>query len=435
MEYPELLDVEADSLLDLFRLKEAARVIDKLRAAEALPKRLAHLDWKLAIRRGDTTSALAAMPKELTRHEQWLILELYYQLLEMGDRGGVETVIKAIRHVQKPSTKALRAWHRNGAIRVLYNLKLGKKDDPYLSALSAHLLRGRAEPEALYEAMKRGAKSAKSLRFDVDLALATWPIEGHAKAARILDGIWANDPDAAPLRHALGEAYLEMGMPKKAVDVIGKLDTPEALAILFKASQSVKKINAKKLVQDAEKSNELNFHPATAYVMLAHEFTLGKYEKIMGQVDSMVERGGKWTAEIAELGAKSINLVGEQGDANKLLKTTARKAAAHAGIGEMWNIKLAELSLNIDRGKKYRRLALDIIDRMEDDGIRDPRLAYNKSIIKMKDGDSDAELRLLEKAIERDPTFRPAYLRLSKMGAMNPETATVLKRTWPNWQP
>jgi Tfp pilus assembly protein PilF len=271
-----------------------------------------------------------------------------------------------------------------------------------------------------------------NLRLQVDLAMATWLIDGRDAAVNMLNDVWNKKPEGVPLLCDLGRAYLELKMPDRALEVLDGKEDPEALALRIIAARKFgQKQMASKLLKVAMQKNKDAPEPALTYFMLHKELAAKKNDAVVEGVFENLFKSGHWTAEIAELGAKAFNSIGKKPEADRLLYQTSKQVFRSSGIGEALDTRFAQILLNMKRGGKYMFRALYLLTTLKEEGVKDPRLYYNLGILNIRDGNERLGLRYLKQALVLDPTFEAAYLKLSEMDRLNEEMIVTMKRTWP----
>ncbi len=431
---PELLDIRARSLLAYHRVHTGAEAIKKLSASGKLQKSAKELEWVLAVRSGDREQSLATMPEQIGHQHQLLAAELYFWLKAVSDVKGIERLTAAMDSELGTCAEAIRAWHKNAPGNAFQALKAGAEiESPCVDALALKLLRGHVIPEELRAISQRLEKSAGlNLWSDIDSALSKWPIEGRDIALEMLNDVWQLRPEGAPLRCALAEAYLELGAPKKALDVLDNVEAPEGIALHIEAARKAgKKKLVSKLIQTAiARSKELD-HPALLYVAVQSRFSTGKIGDVFEEVLEKLNKAGRYASELAEIGAKTLNFKGDRTVADRVLYQSAKQITKYAGLDESWEMRLAQIRLNLRRGGKFMFRALYLISTLKEEGVRDPRITYQFAMANLSDGNERVGLRELRDTLELDPTFAPAYKQLISMNRLDDELSAWMKRTRP----
>ncbi|MCP4604061.1 MAG: hypothetical protein GY847_26655 [Proteobacteria bacterium] len=432
---PEVLHLRAQCLLDYHRVDTAVSVVDQLQDTGALPEQLKKLRWSLAIRKGDLAGAMSAMPEIISSTHQQSALELYFQLKDIGDRKNIIELTRAFGADMRSCAEAIRNWQSRSTRRALKKLS-PDNENPCISTLVGKLFRGRVKPVKLKSVIERAApEDGPDLRLEVDRALATWLADGRDAAQKILSEIWELMPEGAPIRWAVGRAFIEMDMPKRALKVLSGLNDPEALALKYSAARMIKGKDTSKLVQTAIDEQGKSPHPATAFVTIQSQYSAGRFQDVSKAVDDLEPHSGHWTAEISNMVAKAINLVDDRTEADRLLAKTVNQIGPFAGMDESWDVKLAQIRLNMRRGGKFKRRAISWLNDLKRRGLKDPRLLFGLAKVRISKKDDEGGLHLIKRALKLDPTFKPAYLQLAKMDELDESTAAIMKRTWPGWSP
>lgn len=433
---PAVLDLRARCLLACDRVDAAAPVVEALGGTGALPGRAADLALELSVKRGDTAAALDALPDGLPGGRAGLAVELFFQLEEAGDRKGVARLAKAMGGELSDCAKVMRTWHTK-AVGPAVKKMTAEEAAPCAGALAARLLWGRVEPWKLGRALARATPEMRARpQVAVTGAMVAWLTDGRDAALAILDGVEALKPQAAPTRRALARAYLEMELPERAIRALGGVEGPEALGLLYRAEKERKGGDAGELVRRAEEENGRSPHPALAYVAVHAAFAGGDHKRAARGAEEILPNGGRWTAEIAETGAKAINLSGDRSDADRLLTGTAKRLGASLGADELWDLQLAFARLNLLRGGgKFLRRAENALGEMKRGGALDARIAFNEGMVAMRSGDRDEAAAAFRRALELNPSIGAAYAQLRKLGELDGEAAARMGRILPGFEP
>ena len=430
---PEINLLRAKCLLAYYRVDSAVESVDKLRGSKEFSRQYEDLRWSLAVKSGDLDTALSTMPKSIDSAHQWLALELYYQLKNVGERKNIIRLTDAFSDELKACAKVIRKWHSKRSRAALKSIRATNKDS-CINALVGNLLKGHAPPQILKKAIDETAPEVGvNLRFDVDRAMSTWVFDSFDAAKKILDEIWDLKPEAAPLRCALANAYLKMKLSKEALLVLGDLETPQALALRFVAARMNGQKNLSGLVELASSKHNEKFHPATAYVGIRSDYLARDYDKVKNAAYDVLPGGGCWAAEIADMGARAINMTGNRTNADRLLDKHTNRIGVRSGIDESWEVMIAQIRLNMRRHGKFAKRAVSMINKMQETGIEDPRLSYNLAMAKLREGDKEAEEQYLLDALKVDPTFRPAYEQLKKLEKLDENNQTNAQKAWPDF--
>ncbi len=435
IEGPAILEIRARALLIYHQVNAAAEVIGKLKDLGSHPDRVRSLRWIQAIRSGDTQASLALMPEKIGKKDQLLAVEIYFALKEMGDSTGITRLAEAMDGELSQCSNAIRAWHKNNYRRAVRALDVNEEDSSgCIDALAVRLLRGHVLPAKLKTVSERlERKYAQDLSIQIGLALANWSVDGHAAAVMQVDKVWKSRPEGVPVRCAIGHAYLELNMPKKALEVLDGVETPVGLAIRVLAARKAKeKSQAAELVKIAISKSKKTSHPALAYLALQSRFEAGKISDVFDEILPLLENAGQWTADIAEIGARTLNFKGDRTVADRLLGQTAKRARISGGLDEAWETRIAAVKLNLRRGGKFMYRSLSLLSVFREEGVKDPRISYSFAMANIRDGNARVGLRSLKEALNLDPTFKPAYKQLIAMAKLDEETAALMKRMRPD---
>ncbi len=435
LETPELLDLRARCLLEYHRVESAGPVLDKLRVSGALPAKLAELRWIHAVRKGDLAESLAAMPETIRASNRLLALELFFQLKDAGMKEEIGKLTDAFGEDLKRCATVIENWQSRSTRRALRKISAESKD-PCVAALAVKLLRGRVAPGKLEAAGEQAASvEGRDLRFEIDRARITWLVDGRAAAVKILDEIWQLGPEAVPLRQSLARAFVEMELPERALAVLDGLDGPEVLALRYSAARLMRGNDASGLLEEAQQTHSTSPHPASAYLVIRAQYLAGDYKDVSKQKSAVAPHAGHWTAEIADMVAKAINLVDDRSDADRLLVKTSERVGVYSGMDEVWEVRLARARLNMRRGGKFAKKASFWLGELKNKGLKDPRVFFGLAMARIRAGDEDAGVRLLKDAIEIDPSFKPAYTQLVKLDKLSDKESTQMEQVWPGWRP
>lgn len=434
---PATLDVRVRCLLDHHHVERAAEVFSKLEStAPSLPS-VGELRWILAVRRGDLSGAQQSLPERIDGRLRWIGLEMYELVRAAGDAEALAALLESFKGATEACAAGIRAWHEglDAAMGVLG--KTGKKVDPCTVALKAKLLRGHMDPADIKATAERARKvSGADMRLEVDRALAIWLVDGQAVAAQVLDELGQLKPEGAALLWAMADAYLQIGLPQRAIDTLVELDTPEAVYVRLHALERLdEKKQLDKGIADAVARAKDVEHPALAYWVMRRDLDTSAFDRVISRADVILPRAGRWTAEIAELKALALNTMGSRGDADRALEAAARKAVATAGIDEAWEAKLAVIRLNLRRGGNFLFKAVAVITQLYKDGLKDAELSYSYAVANIRQGNERGAMRYLREAIEIDPSFLPAYTQLQVLGKLSDDSLAKLEKVRPGAQP
>jgi tetratricopeptide (TPR) repeat protein len=433
----EIFDIRSQSLLDCHRVESAAKTIDGLEATGEYPKRVSEMRWALAVRKGDNAAALAGMPDKIDAQHQWLAVELYWLLKESGDSEGVARLTEAMDPELSLCADAIRAWHVDEPQKALSALKTEEKTDACVDVLAVKLLNGYVKPSELKMRADR-AKSAYGLNllFEIDRARAIWLTDGHGAATEILDDILKMHPEGSPLKRAISQAYIDLDLPDRALEILDGDENSESMALrIYAARAAGNKILAADLVKAATKQNAKAFHPALLYFAVQDFLRAGKYYDVLDNVEPVISKTAHWTSEIVELGAKAYDIKGDRTDADRLLYRTSKQICASSGLDESWQTLIAQIRLNLRRGGKFMYRAIYLLSVLKEEGVENTDTLYNWAIANIKDGNDRAGVRYLREALELDPAFKPAYSKLASMEKLDDELTAMMKRTRPGWSP
>jgi tetratricopeptide (TPR) repeat protein len=434
---PEILDVRVRCLLDHHHVDQAGEIFAALEAsAPSLPS-VRELKWILSVRRGDLAGAVETLPKRIDARLRWVALEMYELLRSNGDVEGRAELLARMKGATKACADGIGAWHEGLAEATAVLGVEGKKLDPCIVALKAKLLRGHMAPAKIKAAAERANKlSGGDLRLDVDRALAVWLVDGQAAAAQVLDGIWKLKPQGALIRWAMGEAFLQIGLPARALEVVEGMDNPMATYLRLHALEASgnKKQFDELLGKTATRAKE-EPHPALAYWAMRRDLDASGFDKVITRADAVLPQAGRLTAEIAELKAKALNSIGSRGDADRALDSAARAARTAVGLDEVWQAKLSLIRLNLRRGGAFLFKAVAVTTQLYKDGLKNAELSYSYAVANIRQGNERGAMRYLRESLDLDPSFVPAYTQLQLLGKLSDEQLARLGKVRPGAQP
>ena len=428
---PEVMDVRAQCLLRYHRVKQAEVVVEALRKSGAYPARTAALSFELAVRSGNTASALKQLPRTIGIQDKWIALELYFQLSATGNQAGITAIEKALEKNWATCSRVIRSWHSKAlgrAVRQFDNARLECAE-----SLAPRLMRKHMPvSEISAAAQKVAAQSNKSLIFEVDRAWAVWASSGYDAAVALLDEIVALKPEGEPLLEQLGRMYLELNLPNKVSALLRGQDAPELLALRITAAEAAKSKDARKLVEKALQAAKTDAHPALQYFALRQKLADGDSTAVREWVDrNSVGAMGSWASEIADLGARAMWQLEEKNESERFLQRTARQALVPGGAGESLDIFIVQVEQNINRAGKYKNQALVVIRTLKEESVRDPRMSYWLAVENILGGSERLGLRLLAEIPPVDPTYAPYYKRMNDLNRLSEEDAAQAKKMLP----
>jgi tetratricopeptide (TPR) repeat protein len=431
---PEVQDVRIRCLLEDHRVVEAREQLLLLERSGALSEIAAELGWVLAVRSGDTDRALGSLPPRLGSRHWRPALELYEQLRSRGATEAIDTLLGAMTEAQGPCAEAIRAWHGSDAADALAALLPGEAAPPCLDALAIRFLTGRVDLKRLEPAAKRlsRAPGGHDPMLRIVRARLTWLAEDRTAAAAILDEVNSSRADAPPLRLALAEAYLDFGLADRALTTLEALtDEPAGRALRLQALLALgRKGELQALLDEWTKAGQDPVHPAATVFELERDLELSAFDRVIEKADRALPTAGRWTAEIAELKARALNIVGARGDADRTLEAAARDGRKAAGQGEGREARLAQIRLNLRRGGAFLFKAQSVITELYKTDLREAELSYSYGVTNIRQGNDRGAIRYLREAIDIDPSFVPAYSQLEALGKLGEERAG-LERTRP----
>lgn len=435
VEGKEVLDIRTQCLLEYHRVASARESVEQLSKVGALPERVRNLSWTLAVRSGSVEQAKNRMPEVIDADSKWLALEMYYLLKDVGDAEGIAQLTKALEGRFPVCSRTIKIWHGKNLGRAMRLLGRVKLTDECEYELTARLMRGQTDVQVVADAAKKvSQESGGSLLFEVDHALALWQTEGYAKALAIVDGVWAHKPEGIPLRSRLAEAYLEMDKPKIALEVLGDSEDPELLHLRIEANRaSGNKKKAEKLRKLAIKQSGNSPHPALAYYALEAFLKAGDVAAVNAWVEDHMSETlpGKWTSELAGLGATALVKMDEKNEADKFLQKIARRVLTNSGTDEFLETLKENIRINLRRVGKYKNQALAMSRYLRNERVGDPWLAYWLAVDSITGGSEKIGLGLLNDALAFTPSFLPAWEKIIEKGWLNEERAALLEKTRP----
>ncbi|MDJ0766149.1 MAG: hypothetical protein QNJ97_24415 [Myxococcota bacterium] len=431
----EILDIRAQCLLAYHRTREAEKTLDALTATQKYRVRTKKMRWILAIRSGDTQTALANLPQRIDAADQWVAVELYHALKAAGDADGISRLVTALSPELLSCGEAMDAWHKNDPSSAFKALKKEETEPAScIDALAIGLLRGRKKPADLKTAAAHVESAAGSnLRLEIDAAMVSWWIAGIDAAATRLNNIWKLDPDGSPILCALGSAYLELDMPEKALEVLEGVTDPTAIALQILAALKAKKEGL--LPELLEQASQMTQHPATAYAALLTKANTENVPDIPEKIAPLLENAGPWTSELAALSAQAMSLRGDRADADRLLYQLSKKVTKAGGLDESWQTTLEQIRLNVRRGGRSLYRALFLITMLREEGVDGPDILYNYAIANLEDGNERLGLKYLKGALALNPAFQSAYAKLAAMDRLEDDLVAAMARARPGWQP
>jgi hypothetical protein len=436
---PEVFDITATSLLLLHRVSESLKAIDVLAESGIYQSRTSQLRWIHAIRSGNVKGAITWLPKSISEADQLLAMEMYLLLKGAGDREGIEKLTDALEENFPACRTAIQLWHDSSVKRGFRALIEPEESDTCVDIMASALLKGHITQEDLKQKSDRIVEISKlNQRFEIIRALAIWPSEGHAAAVSILEKVAQLEPEGALLRNSLAQAYLDLGLPQKSVTVLKDAQDPEGLALrIFALRGAGKKDEAAELVKQAIGRGEEENHPAFTFFMLQSQFSAGKIHETAAAAIKAVNSGklGHWTTEVAQIGSRALNFIGDKVEAEKLLTTAAKLGGKSAGLDESLEARLAQIHLNVVRGGKFLYRAIFLINELREAGLKDPRLDFNYAMVNIKDGNDRFGLRYLNEALTMDPTFKQAYKQLASMNKLDEQDTAAMNKMWPGYTP
>jgi tetratricopeptide (TPR) repeat protein len=432
---PEVHDSTVRCLLDGHRVGPAREALAALQRTGALAEIAAELGWILAVRSGDLDTARQSLPPRLGARHWKSALELYEQLRSRGETEAIDALAASMSDALGPCAEAIRAWHGARVEKALAALDLDEAAPPCLQALGARFLLGHAEPARVERAARRAARAGDDDPLLVVLrARAVWLAEGRSAAAAVLDTVRERRADATPLKLALAEAYIDMGLATEGLSALEEsVDDPAGLALRLRALAALGKKGEFQtaLDQAINARGDAAAHPAPLVFELERDFEQGAFDRVLAKADRVLPEAGRWTAEIAEIKARALNIVGARGEADRALEAAARDGRKAAGQGEGWEVRLAQIRLNLRRGGAFLFKAQSVITDLHKTGLKDAELSYSYAVANIRQGNDRGAVRYLREAIEVDPSFVAAYSQLEALGKLTEEERAGLERTRP----
>ena len=431
---PEMASLGARCHLDLHHVESAGAAVQALEASGAPDA--AELAWILAVRRGDAARAKETLPATIDARLEWVGLEMHDLLRETGDAAGIAAL--AERFENGACGDAIRAWHSDDTNRVYATFEPeARRKIPCVAALTARLMRGHLAPDVVKRAADDAVVASEGdLRTRIDAALAAWLTDGQAAAVEALDDIAATSPEDGLLLGALAGAYLEIGLPQRAIERASACKSSTCVGVRIAA--------LKRAGDTASEGKELDAAIAAAQgavapeieaAVLERELAAQKLDAVVSDADKALPTAGVWSAEIAALKAAALGAMDKRGDADRALLGTADRVVEGVGIDESWSAKLALIRANLDRGGKFSFKAFGIAFEMYKAGVKDAELSYSYAVANIDQGNERGAIRYLKEAIDLNPSFVPAYTRLKLLDKLPDDLAARLERTLPGVHP
>ncbi len=429
------VEVEAVCYLSQHKLKKAAYLVEELASLGAGADLLTHLRFGLHVRKGELGEALSQLPETLEPAAIGPALELYAQLKQRGRRKDILSLSNTFPESHADCGKMIRKWH-NPWGRDSMPDKESLFNDDCMAFLATTWLRSRLLPEEMKRASDAASKGAgASPLMDIRRARAEWVTEGHAKAVATLHRIRQAGPEGAFVKQELARAYLEMGLAKEAMEVLDKVEGPEALALRYDAAVATGDGSADVIAEQAAGMNSEDAHPAVTYVVAKHLFVKGQFEEVVPVVEPALRGAGHWTSELATLASDAVGRLGNRAQGDRILRDAERYISATAGLDEWIDLVVERSEVNLRRGGKFADKAFDTLTRMRKDGLLDAKMLVVLGGIRQQQGKTGGAVELFNEAIQVDPTLKEAYKQLNLAEALEPSHTEMLAKFLPGFTP
>lgn len=431
---PEVARLKARCHLDLHHVSSAAPAVAAIGSDDGAEA--AEIAWIFAVRSGDAAKAKAARPDAIGERLEWIGLEMHDLLREGGDADGIEDL--AGRFENTACADAIRAWHTDDPGRLVSVFESKRsRGVPCVAALTARLMRGHLPPDAVREAAEAAvAASGGDLRARIDRALAVWLTDGQAAALKALDEIAALGPEDGPLLAALGEAYVAVGAPARAAEILSGCRSARCVAVRVEALRRAGDPGRAAADLDAALGSPGGTgNPGLAAAAMARDLEAKKLDAVIEAADRALPSAGRWTAEIAGHKAAALSAKDERGDADRAMLAAADRVVKGVGVDEAWEAKLGLVRANLERGGKFSMKAFGVAFEMYKFGVKDAELSYSYAVANIEQGNERGALRYLREAVELNPSFVPAYTRLKLLGKLTEDLSARLERTLPGVAP
>jgi len=263
-----------------------------------------------------------------------------------------------------------------------------------------------------------------------------WLTDGRAAAVKALEEIVAIEPEGTPILAAISDAYLTMGLPERAIDVLASCSTAECAGLRIAAwKRSKTPARAAQELSAVLAAGADAKAPGLVVAVMDRDLEAGAFDAVIASAEAAFPTAGRWSAEMAELKAKAQSAKGDRGDADRTLLGAADKVVKGVGADESWAAKLALVRMNLARGGNFVFKAFAVTFEMYKAGVKDAELSYSYAVANIDQGNDRGALRYLREAIDLDPSFVPAYTRLKLLDKLPEELTAQLERTLPGARP
>ena len=428
----EIYDLRARAYLALYDVDKAETALDALRSNGQF--NLSELQWILAVRKGDVSTAKSKLPKLLSTRLLPIVLEMYELVRKLGDKEGIRNLTAAMKEGNLTEcAETIENWHENRLQKILH--QFSTSDDPCVVTFALRKMKNNYPPETLEALASKIPQRPYDLRTLVDRIHVTWKTEGYDPATRKLDDLASKWSNSGPLLVAIAGEYMEMGQYEKARDMLDDSNYAEAIALYVQALQKLNKgrkaqIVLKKALQQSENEN----HPALVLLDIEQKYEAGKIGEVVQAADVAFENAGAWSSEIAALKAMAMSAMGERGDADRYLNGFIKPAGRIAGLSESWDVQKSIIRINLRRGGNFLFKAVAYTLDMYKSKVEDPEVIYSYGVESQRQGNLKGAMRYYNDTLELDPAYVPAYKELLQLGELTDEHRAMLKKFRPDVQ-
>ena len=409
-------------LLADHRVTQAQKAIEAMKSAPDFEPSEAskRLELRHATRTGSLNKALALLPENVAGSEQWVALELYRQLADLGETAGIEKVIQSLESEFPTCSQSIRELHtdlNSTAVNLLIFSEMSK--DPCVGALAGRSLATYTKPITLVAATKQAIASSNtdSAWIWVDHAIAVARAAGTRKGAEIIDMISSRQPEGLPLRADIARAYLRFEMPNRAYEMVSDCKKPQEIDLCIQALKAMADTSkATLLKKQAIQMAKTSSHPALLSYKIGEDLSPRIEHTALQQAMNTAYKAGRYAIPIAQSIVEKLVENGHVFKIDPFLRSLSNNSVRHAGQNISWRAQELEMEHSLSLRKKYLDHAIMIAYRLNSKGVNSASLCYGLGVAHLLQDKGRIAISWFKRALQFDRSFKPAQRRLANFG-------------------
>lgn len=351
-------------------------------------------------------------------------LQTAFYMAKTGQLRESAKILKVMSKVENnPCATLLYEWYfKKGKAA----LKQTKKFNQCPINIKTYLLESSSDFSGLLELVEKNGSEIE-LPFSLYYtAIALWRTNGRKIARKEMEKIFRYSPESLQLLTGMTETYLAMGLTKKAVQTAQycyekNFDNPAAHALLAEVLRSSNKL------EDSEKTitEALKKFPDDPVILLQKARMLVDKDKL-SEATSILENNIKKLASAADIVRAAVllsniyNQINNEKEADMVLLTAARKIEKYYDPAASLDVFAEVVAAKRGQGgKKNIAKSKGIFNSKARKPFPSAKLYFEGGKTMLTAGKNEEAAERFLKSIAIDPAFKPAYLELLNLDALN----------------